>query len=508
MEDIQENWSWYNLRLIWLAGFGIFTAAYNNAIISSTLGQPTFYSTLGLDPTSSHTTTVISTSNAIYFLGAFVSCAILTAVGDKFGRKKTIWASLFFLIIGSALQTGVTNVPMYQVARVITGFGSGSLFSTIPVYQAEISPPSFRGFLVAQGGVFSALGYSCSSWIGYGAYFAQSKALGTFGFRFPISVGCLLAVVMVPVSFCLPESPRWLIEHGRDAEGVRLLAKLHPDKNSPDTEHFAQLEAVEIKKQRELDARLRKAEGKWSVVTKKSNLKRLFFSCFILWSANGMGILVINNYSVLLYNSLGYTGGDALLLSAGWISVTIPFNALAPFLIDRLGRKRMFLIGSFFLGIALSGEGALTKYFVKTANTSYACGGIFFLYFFAFIYGTFIDAASWVFTAEIWPNHIRALGCGISFAFSYASTILWTQTAPIGFEHIGWKFYMVFVANCIVCFIVVFFIYPETKNIPLEEIPKLFGDEIATVDIHQMNEQDLAQDHDIFKVDEQITKVG
>jgi len=55
-----------------------------------------------------------------------------------------------------------------------------------------------------------------------------------------------------------------------------------------------------------------------------------------------MGILVINNYSVSLYNSLGYTGGDALLLSAGWISTTIPFNAIAPFLIDRMGRKTMF----------------------------------------------------------------------------------------------------------------------------------------------------------------------
>ena len=64
-------------------------------------------------------------------------------------------------------------------------------------------------------------------------------------------------------------------------------------------------------------------------------------SAFVLWSSQATGTLVINNYSVSLYNALGKTGSEALLLSAGWITVTVPFNAIAPFLIDRLGRKVM-----------------------------------------------------------------------------------------------------------------------------------------------------------------------
>lgn len=133
-----------------------------------------------------------------------------------------------------------------------------------------------------------------------------------------------------------------VLENGRDAEAIALLARLHPD---PDTEHrdrFARLEAIEIKKQHELDMKLRQQEGKLGIITRKANLKRIFFSSFILWSSQAMGILVINNYSVSLYNALGKTGSDALLLGAGWISVTIPFNVVAPFLIDRMGRKAMF----------------------------------------------------------------------------------------------------------------------------------------------------------------------
>ena len=133
-----------------------------------------------------------------------------------------------------------------------------------------------------------------------------------------------------------------MIENGYEDQGIRLLSRLHPDPDSENSDRFARLEATEIKKQYELDKSTRQKEGKFGIITRKSNLKRLFVSCFILWSSQAMGILVINNYSVTLYNTLGFTGSRALLLGAGWISVTIPFNAVAPFLIDRLGRRTMF----------------------------------------------------------------------------------------------------------------------------------------------------------------------
>jgi hypothetical protein len=66
----------------------------------------------------------------------------------------------------------------------------------------------------------------------------------------------------------------------------------------------------------------------------------------------------------------------------------------------------------------------------------------------------------------VWPNHHRGAGNGIAFAVAYLSTITWTQSAPIGFENIAWKFYMVFVANSILCFVVVYFVYPEVSCFP------------------------------------------
>jgi hypothetical protein len=140
----------------------------------------------------------------------------------------------------------------------------------------------------------------------------------------------------------VPLTAMTVLEHGHDAEAIALLARLHPDPDATQKDRFARLEAIEIKNQHVLDMRLRESEGKFGILTRKANLKRMFFSSFILWSSQAMGILVINNYSVSLYNALGKEGSDALLLGAGWITVTIPFNAVAPFMIDRLGRKTMF----------------------------------------------------------------------------------------------------------------------------------------------------------------------
>jgi hypothetical protein len=64
----------------------------------------------------------------------------------------------------------------------------------------------------------------------------------------------------------------------------------------------------------------------------------------------------------------------------------------------------------------------------------------------------------------VWPNHYRATGNGLAFAAKYVSVIVWTQAAPIGFQNIGWKFYMVFVANSILCFVLVLIVYPEVRQ--------------------------------------------
>lgn len=98
------------------------------AVIGTTLGQPTFYTKFGLVSGSKHTTDVVSVTNAIFYVGALVSCLAISFYGDRVGRKKTLWVASFFMILGTALQAGESCSPFLVASnQTYIGFGLQAL---------------------------------------------------------------------------------------------------------------------------------------------------------------------------------------------------------------------------------------------------------------------------------------------------------------------------------------------------------------------------------------------
>jgi MFS family permease len=85
----------------------------------------------------------------------------------------------------------------------------------------------------------------------------------------------------------------------------------------------------------------------------------------------------------------------------------------------------------------------------------------------------------YIYVAEIFPTEIRPIGMGFSLFGQFTSTIILLQTAPIGFVHVGWKYYLVIIVWCIVFIPIVYFFFPETAKLSLEEISARFGDDVA-----------------------------
>lgn len=110
------------------------------------------------------------------------------------------------------------------VARVITGLGNGLLTSTVPAYQSECAKPTRRGQLVLFEGSLITFGIMVSYWINVGFFFPKSSV----SWRFPIVFQIVFAVVMIACMyiFRLPESPRWLVAKGKNAEALAVLAAL------------------------------------------------------------------------------------------------------------------------------------------------------------------------------------------------------------------------------------------------------------------------------------------
>lgn len=157
--------------------------------VSSTIGQPSFYSSLDLapqgEPGYGRTAEYIGAFNGVNCAGSAIGAAICSWSADKFGRKRTIQYAAVVLVIGAAICAGSVNNGMFMAGRLINGFGIGALVTVIPIYQAEVSTPESRGFMVSMHGVMFAMGYTLSAWLGFGVYFiSASGSSSSFPWRY------------------------------------------------------------------------------------------------------------------------------------------------------------------------------------------------------------------------------------------------------------------------------------------------------------------------------------
>lgn len=141
---------------------------------------------------------------AILEIGAFISSLSIGRVGDILGRRRTIfWGSVIFLV-GGALQTFATGMPMMMLGRIIAGLGVGALSTIVPIYQSEISPPHNRGKLACIEFSGNILGYAASVWVDYFCTYIEND----WSWRIPLLMQCVMGALLAGGSLVICESPR------------------------------------------------------------------------------------------------------------------------------------------------------------------------------------------------------------------------------------------------------------------------------------------------------------
>ena len=143
----------FNLLVVIYVALGSTACSYGLAIIGSTIGQPSFYKSLKLapqgEPGYAHTANMIGAFNGVNAAGACLGAIYNSWSADALSRKHTIQIGAIILSIGAGLCAGSVNVGMFIAARIIAVFGIGILVTCIPMYQAEVSTPTSRGFMVS-----------------------------------------------------------------------------------------------------------------------------------------------------------------------------------------------------------------------------------------------------------------------------------------------------------------------------------------------------------------------
>ncbi|KAL7952576.1 general substrate transporter [Trichoderma compactum] len=463
----------YNCLVTVAVAFGSLTYGYCSSSINSTIGQPGWYAYF--DPPPSGTpgyatkiTSTIATANGIYSASGSIGSLFIMWAASALERKPSIQIGGFFALPGGALQGGTMNIGCWHWH------------------------PEKRGWLVGHHAIFVVLGYMLSSWLGFACYFATAQR-PDFAWRFPLFMQCFGPLVLLIASLWIPESPRWLLQKGKLEKAWIVVLNLR--RSPEDQENMAAKEELyQIRAQITLDAARLKAIGcgPWTaVVKKKSYRKRMFIGFLTQWSAEFAGPLIINNYSVILYTNLGQTGYMPLLLFALWLTTAgLIYNPFGAWLHDKVNSRRwMFMVGLFGCLITTSGLAACVAQFAGTSNKAGNAAGMFFIFLYLAFQGyehwltdangTGCDTTMYIYVAEIFPTEIRPIGMAFSLFGQFSSTVILLQTAPIGIVNVGWKYYLVIIIWCIFFIPVVYFFFPETDKLSLEEISARFGDDVA-----------------------------
>ncbi|GMM27699.1 glucose-inactivated glycerol proton symporter [Martiniozyma asiatica (nom. inval.)] len=455
------------ITLSCVIGFSLF--GYDQGLMSGIITAPQFIETFPAVGGESHRATVIQGAvTSCYELGCFFGALCAMYFGSKWGRRYLIILGSFIIIIGTLISIlpfqGHWPLGQFVIARVITGVGNGFNTATIPMYQAELSDPKYRGRLVNLEGSFVAVGTLIAYWIDFGLSYCS----GSISWRLPISLQIIFAGFVLVSMIGLPESPRFLIIKGKTDEARFILSQVK-DISINDRSLLEEVVLV-----RDASARFSKQLSFMDLFkpSKHQYLQRMLIGASGQFFQQFTGCNAAIYYSTVLFeNTVGLARRLSLVLGGVFATVYALFTIPSFFLVDRLGRRPLFLIGALGQGIAF------TIAFACLINntTNNAKGAAFGLFLFIAFFAFTLLPMPWVYPPEINSMRTRTLATSVSTCTNWLSNFAVVMFTPIFINRSKWGCYLFFACINFLYIPIIYFFYPETAGRSLEEIDIIFS---------------------------------
>jgi MFS transporter, SP family, arabinose:H+ symporter len=390
------------------------------------------------------------TASAI--IGTVIGALFAARPGDRYGRRdslKVAGALYFICALGCALAWGFWPLIVF---RIIGGIAVGASSVLGPLYLAEISPAQWRGRLVAF--------FQLNIVIGVLLAFISNFGLGTLGFgktewRWKLGVQALPAAVFFVLLFFIPRSPRWLMMKGAEGEASNVLHRLGA------VDVPAQIAAIRESLHQEF-------RGKVEPLFCRAHAKPIFLAITVAMFNQLDGINGLMYYLNPIFTMAGFTkvSGDMQSVVVGIANLVATMVGMV--IIDRGGRKPLLIAGAVGTGVTLAG---IAWIFNGTGNHGML---LWLLVGYIICHGFGQGAVIWVYISEVFPNAVRAKGQTLGSSTHWFMAMIISWTFPIfaknaGQPHAGAPFTF-FAVMMIVQVFVVWWFYPETKRIPLEEM--------------------------------------
>lgn len=454
------------VRITTVAAFGGLLFGYDSAVINGAVSS--IQSTFDVGPGP------LGFAVAAALLGAAVGAFFGSRIADRTGRIPVMKvAALLFLL--SAIGCGLTQSIEWLIFwRVIGGVGVGVASVIAPAYIAEVSPAHLRGRLgsLQQMGIVLGIFLSLlvdallANWAG-GA--SQELWLGLAAWRWMFLIMAVPALLYGIGSFLIPESPRFLVAAGREDEARSVLSRIHGD------------DAVDVRVDK--------------IRTTVNNERKPRFSDLrgsmaglkpVVWVGIGLaalqqfvGINVIFYYSNTLWESVGFKESDSFAISVATSVVNVLVTIVAIFLVDKVGRRPLLLVGSGGMAVTLGVmsfvfatagkemvDGQLTPVLGPVAGPVALVAANLFVVFFGVSWGPLM----WVLLGEMFPNHIRGAALAVAGAVQWLANWAVTVSFPTMSNNSLGLTYGIYAFFAVVSLVFTIKMVRETNNVELEDM--------------------------------------
>ncbi|KAJ5537675.1 hypothetical protein N7513_005627 [Penicillium frequentans] len=476
------------------ASLGGFVYGYNQGMFAQVLTMKSFQE--ATNGYAAQTSIEQGMLTSVLELGAWVGTLANGYLADRLGRRLTVLVAVAVFCVGVIVQACTQNKDYVFAGRFVTGLGVGSLSMVVPLYNAELAPPEIRGSLVAVQQLAITFGIMVSFWIGYGTNYIGGTGAGQSdaAWLIPICIQILPALVLAAgMILFMPQSPRHLMNTGREEECLQTLARL---RGSTTDDLLVRIEHLEIKSlylfERETAAEkyphLQDGSFKsnfkmglndyMSLITNKSLFKRTSVACMIMVFQQWNGINAINYYAPYIFEDMQLPGNTTTLLATGVVGIVeFLFTIPAVLWVDQIGRKKILIAGA---------VGMATCHFIVAGiiggyqgrwleNQAAGWTAIVFVWIFVINFAYSWGPVAWIVTSEVFPLSMRAKGVSIGGSSNWLNNFaVATATSPF-VKASTYGTFIFFGCVTVVGILYVIFFVPETRGRTLEEMDEIFG---------------------------------
>jgi len=449
---LKKNHSfWYIVIISAAAGMAGLLYGYDTAVISGAIG---FLQEL-YDLSPAMEGFVISS----IMIGGIIGVAVSGYLSDAYGRKKILKVAAILFAIAAIASAFAISVAMLIGARIIGGIGIGLASALAVTYITECAPAAIRGRLSAMYQLFTVIGISATFFVNLLVVDSGTHEWGVeTGWRWMLGYGVIPALIFYLTLLFVPESPRYLVQKGRDQEALKVLININGNE-------AANVELKAIKKSIDTETNLSMRQ-----LFKPGLRKALGVGIFLALFNQVIGMNAITYYGPEIFRMVGFENNTEFVATSMVGLMQVVATVAAVILIDKAGRKKLMAIGSFFMALFMLLIGGVFFFDINSGPLL-----VIFIMGFTGAFCISMGPIPWIMIPEIFPNHLRARAVGFTTMFLWGANWAIGQFTPMLLNGLGGAItFWIFAAINVICFIFVMTIIPETKNKTLEEIEQFW----------------------------------